>query len=128
MSGTLTLNRDLNEGNYSGSPLPNERRFGSRGPRRNSHGFSPCKAKARLVPIETKPARSKLRADEAFGLWKDRADQFWSIVGPASPNRQLRKAIQQAIAAEREENDVGVLGGMRSNSHPRRRPGKSFRK
>jgi prevent-host-death family protein len=90
--------------------------------------FHRGKAKARLVPIETKPARSKLRADEAFGLWKDRADQFWSIVGPASPNRQLRKAIQQAIAAEREENDVGVLGGKRSNSHPRRRPGKSLRK
>jgi hypothetical protein len=63
------------------------------------------------VPIERKPARTKLRAHEAFGLWKDRADLFWSIVGPASPNRRLRKAIQQAIAAEREEYDVGALGG-----------------
>ena len=32
------------------------------------------KAKARLVPIEADPARRKLRAHEAFGLWKDRED------------------------------------------------------
>jgi antitoxin (DNA-binding transcriptional repressor) of toxin-antitoxin stability system len=32
------------------------------------------KAKAQLVPIETQTARGKLRAQEAFGLWKDRED------------------------------------------------------
>ena len=32
------------------------------------------KAKARLVPIEADPGRGKLRAHEAFGLWKDRDD------------------------------------------------------
>jgi prevent-host-death family protein len=45
--------------------------------------FHRGKAKARLVPIETKPARSKLRADEAFGLWKDRADHFCQPKSPA---------------------------------------------
>ena len=88
---------------------------------------------AKIVPLDTENVEAdeySLVASGQMTLPKKpfREDRFWAIVGPARPNPKLKKAIERSITAEREENDVGVLGGKRSNSHPRRRPGKSLRK
>ena len=81
-----------------------------------------------IVPLETDDVQAdeySLVASGQMSLPKKsfREDRFWSIVGPARSNRKLKKAIEQAIAVEREEA-VSVLGQKRPHSHLRRRPGR----
>ena len=84
---------------------------------------------AKIVPLDTDDVEAdeySLVASGQMTLPKKpfREERFWSIVGPARPNPKLKKAIAQAIAVEREENDAGVLGHKRPNSHLRPRSGK----
>ena len=82
---------------------------------------------AKIVPLDIDDVEAdeySLVASGQMTLPKKqfREDRFLAIVGPARPNRKLKKAIQRAVAAEREENDAGVLGHKRPNSHLRPRP------
>ncbi|PWU04345.1 MAG: hypothetical protein C5B51_17075 [Terriglobia bacterium] len=49
---------------------------------------------------------------------KQELDQkrFWTIGGRVKPSRKITNAIQQAIAADREDH-AGVLGHKRDHSH-----------
>ena len=81
---------------------------------------------AKIVPLDIDDVEAdeySLVASGQMTLPKKpfRDERFWSIVGPARPNHKLKKAIAQAIIAEREENDAGVLGLKRPNSHLRPR-------
>lgn len=51
-------------------------------------------------------------------------DRFWSIGGGLRKKSNLKRAIQWALDAEREETYAGLLGHQRDLSHLRSRPGK----
>ena len=52
------------------------------------------------------------------------ASVFWSIGANVGKSQKLKRAMNRAIAAEREEPNVRVLGRQRNSSHLRTRPGK----
>lgn len=52
------------------------------------------------------------------------ATRFWSIGAGAAKNPKVKRAMTRAIAAEREEPNVRLLGHQRHTSHLRTRPGK----
>jgi prevent-host-death family protein len=84
---------------------------------------------AKIVPLDTENVEAdeySLVASGQMTLPKKpfREDRFWAIVGPSRTNPRLKNAIKRSINAEREENDAGVLGHKRPNSHLRPRPGK----
>jgi hypothetical protein len=52
------------------------------------------------------------------------ASVFWSIDAKAQKSQKVKRAMNRAMAAEREESNVRLLGHQRHSSHLRTRPGK----
>jgi hypothetical protein len=74
------------------------------------------------VNINGDPEELLLVASGQMALPKHRLDQkrFWSIGRRMKNSQNIAKAIQQAIAAEREDY-AGLLGHERDHSHLRTR-------
>ena len=84
---------------------------------------------ARIVPLSEKEIDSdelSLVASGHMTLPKKRfrEDQFWAIGSGLRSRRNLSHAIQNAIEADRKEENARLLGHKRHNSHLRARSGK----
>ena len=84
---------------------------------------------AKIVPLrhdEVDLDEMSLVASGQISLPKKpfQANRFWSIGAGAEKSQKVKSAINKAIAAEREERHVRLLGHQRRSSHLRTRPGR----
>jgi prevent-host-death family protein len=84
---------------------------------------------AKIIPLEEEVAEAdelSLVAAGQMTLPKKpfRDERFWAIGSRAAKPPDLRLAIQQAISAEREERNAGLLGHKRHRAHLRPRTSK----
>lgn len=84
---------------------------------------------AKLVPLSGESLdaeEASLVASGQMSLPRRRFDEehFWSIGARVRKSRDLTKAIQRAIDAERKDSDAGILGHKRGRSSVHPRPGK----
>jgi prevent-host-death family protein len=81
---------------------------------------------AKIVPLrmeEMDVDELSLVASGQMTLPKKRLDEgcFWAIGTPVRKNRKLKRAIERAIDAERDDGNAGLLGHKRDRSHLRSR-------
>lgn len=84
---------------------------------------------AKIIPLQEEDAEGdelSLVASGQMTLPKKpfREDRFWAIGSRTAKTPNLREAIQQAISAEREERNAGLLGHKRDRAHLRSRTNK----
>lgn len=84
---------------------------------------------AKIIPLQEEDAEAdelSLVASGQMTLPRKpfREDRFWATGSRLAKTANLRGAIQQAISAEREERNAGLLGHKRHRSHLRSRTSK----
>jgi prevent-host-death family protein len=79
---------------------------------------------AKIIPLQEEDAEAdelSLVASGQMTLPKKsfREDRFWATGSRLAKTHNLKVAIQQAISAEREERNAGLLGHKRHRAHLR---------